>query len=77
MSVEAGRARFAIMDAVTQAVLKTATVTKAVAAAIGSFGTGLITAASDGGIVQNEWWVILGGTLVATAAVWGFPNRQV
>lgn len=52
------------------------TLAKAIAAAVGAFGTGLITAASDSGIDTNEWWVILGGTLVAGAAVWAVPNSE-
>jgi hypothetical protein len=49
-------------------------IAKAIAGAITAAGTGIITAASDGGIVLNEWWTILGGTLVAGAAVWYVPN---
>lgn len=52
-----------------------ATIMKAVAAAITAFGTGLTTAAVDGGIDANEWWVIIGGTLVAAGSVWYVPNR--
>jgi len=43
-------------------------------ASIGAFGTGLIAAASDGGVVSNEWYVIIGGTLVTFAATWRMPN---
>jgi hypothetical protein len=50
-------------------------VAKAIAGAVTALGTGIITAASEGGIVTNEWWVILGGTLVAGAAVWIVPNQ--
>jgi len=52
----------------------------AIVAGVGSVGTGILTAASDDGIVQSEWWIILGGTLVATSgafgAVWATPNAQ-
>lgn len=49
-------------------------IAKALAAAATAFGTGLITAAQTDGIAGNEWWVILGGTLIAGAAVWRVPN---
>ena len=50
-------------------------VAKAIASAVSAFGTGLITAASDGGVAANEWYVIIGGTLVAGAAVFAIPNQ--
>ena len=52
-----------------------AKVAKAIAGAVTAFGTGLITAATDGGISSSEWWVIIGGTLVGGAAVWTVPNK--
>ena len=51
-------------------------IAKCIAGAVTAFGTGLITAASDGGIVSGEWYVIVGGTLVAGAAVWSIPNSH-
>ena len=52
----------------------------AVVAGVGAIGTGILTAAQDNGITQSEWWIILGGTLVATSgafgAVWATPNAQ-
>lgn len=47
---------------------------KAIAAAVTAFGTGLITAAAEGGITSSEWYIIAGGTLVAGAAVYRIPN---
>lgn len=52
------------------------TIAKAIAAAVVAAGTGITTAAIDGGIAANEWWVILGGTLVAFGSTWYTPNRQ-
>ena len=49
-------------------------IAKAIAGAVTAFGTGNITAAAEQGIEGNEWWVIVGGTLVAGAAVWAVPN---
>lgn len=49
-------------------------IAKAIAAAVSTFGAGITTASLDGGIVANEWWGILGGTLVAGAAVYLTPN---
>ena len=50
---------------------------KAIAAAVGACGTGLITAAAENGIEWGtEGWVILGGTLIAGAAVYRLPNAQ-
>lgn len=51
-------------------------IAKALASAVTAFGTGIATAATDGGIIDHEWWVILGGTLVAMAAVWSVPNAE-
>jgi hypothetical protein len=50
------------------------TIAKAAAAAATALGTGIITAAQSDGINGNEWWTILGGTLIAGAAVWAVPN---
>lgn len=50
-------------------------VAKAIAAAIVAAGTGITTAAVDGGITSGEWWVILGGTLVAGGSVYYTPNK--
>lgn len=52
-----------------------AQIAKAIAGAITAFGTGLIAAASDGGVVGSEWYAIVGGALVAGAAVWAVPNK--
>lgn len=52
-----------------------AQVLKAVAGAVTAFGTGLMTAATDGGIASGEWYAIVGGALVAGAAVWTIPNK--
>jgi hypothetical protein len=49
--------------------------TSAIAAAVGTFGTGLITAASDGGVAANEWYVMAGAALVAAAGVYGYRAR--
>lgn len=51
-------------------------VAKAIASAVIAFGTGIVTAATDGGISNGEWWVILGGTLIAGATVWSVPNAE-
>lgn len=52
-----------------------AQVAKAIAGAVTAFGTGIITAATDDHITSGEWWAIIGGMLVAGAAVWTIPNR--
>lgn len=50
---------------------------KAIAAALGALGTGLVTAAAENGIEWGtEGWVILGGTLIAGAAVYRIPNSE-
>lgn len=50
-------------------------ITKAIVAGIGAFGTALGTAAADGGIQWNpEGWVILGGTLVTFAGTYLASN---
>ncbi len=51
-------------------------VAKAIAGAATAFGTGLITAASDAGVTSGEWYTIIGGTIVAGAAVWYIPNSH-
>jgi len=52
----------------------------AIVAGIGTVGTGIITAAQEDGIAQSEWWIILGGTLIATSGAFGAvlttPNAQ-
>jgi hypothetical protein len=48
---------------------------KAIAGLVTAFGTGLITAATEGGISSGEWYAIIGGALVAGAAVWTVPNK--
>ncbi len=52
-----------------------AQIAKAIAGLVTAFGTGLITAAQDGGITSGEWYAIVGGALVAGAAVWTIPNK--
>lgn len=52
-------------------------IAKAIVAAIGSAGAGLVTAAAEDGIDwSTEGWVILGGALVVGAAVWRTPNAE-
>lgn len=53
-----------------------AQVLKAVAGAVTACGTGLITAATDDQITSGEWYAIVGGALVAFAAVWTIPNAK-
>ena len=50
--------------------------TKALAGFIGTFGSGLVTAAADGGVVASEWYTIVGGALVVGAGVYYVPNRD-
>lgn len=52
-----------------------ATMVKSLVAGVTAFGTGLITAAAEDGITDNEWYIIIGGTLVSAAAVWTIPNK--
>ena len=52
-----------------------AQIAKAIAGAVTAFGTGMIAAAVQDGITANEWYGIIGGTLVAGAAVWAVPNK--
>ena len=52
------------------------TVAKAIAAAATAFGGAFATAVNDGGVTSGEWVTIVVATIVATAAVWGVPNRQ-
>ena len=49
---------------------------KALAAAISGLGASLITAAVDDGVSAAEWWVVLGSTLVAGAAVYLAPPNK-
>ena len=51
-------------------------ITKAIAAAVGAFGTGLVSAATAGDVTTNAWLVILGGTLIAGAATYQLPNAD-
>jgi hypothetical protein len=50
-------------------------VAKAIAGAVTAFGTGLMTAATDGHVTSGEWYAIAGGALVAFGAVWTIPNK--
>ncbi len=52
-----------------------AQIAKAIAGLVTAFGTGLMTAATDGGVSSGEWYAIIGGALVAGAAVWTVPNK--
>ncbi len=52
-----------------------AQILKAIAGLATAFGTGLITAAQDGGVTDGEWYAIAGGALVAGFAVWTVPNK--
>lgn len=48
-------------------------VSKAIGGALTGFSAALTTAASDGGIVTNEWWLILASTVGGFALVWSAP----
>lgn len=50
--------------------------TNAIAVAAGTFGTGLVTAASDGGVVADEWYVMIGAAIAAAAGVYGYRARH-
>jgi hypothetical protein len=49
---------------------------KAIGGALVTFGTGVSTAALDGGIDTSEWWGIAGGTLIAFGTVWALTNTE-
>ena len=52
------------------------TVAKAIVAAVTAGAAAVGTAAADGEITGNEWWVVLGAVLVAGFGVWRVPNAQ-
>ena len=47
---------------------------KAIAAAVTTLGGLITTAALDGAITGGEWYGIVGGVLIAAAAVYQIPN---
>ena len=51
------------------------TVAKAIAAGAAAFGGAFAVAINDGTITTGEWVTVAVATIVATAAVWGIPNK--